>query len=42
MRARTLWQLCCPFFNADFVEMVSKMIDEATYDDFWEKLEAVK
>ncbi len=41
-RARTLWQLCCPFFNTDFVEMVSKMIDEAPYDDFWEKLEAVK
>jgi hypothetical protein len=41
-RARTLWRLCSPYFNADFVAMVDKMLEEVPYTDFWEKLEAVK
>ncbi len=40
-RSRALWDLCSPYFNVDFVEMVGKMIEEVPYVDFWEKLEAV-
>ena len=40
-RARALWSLCSLYFNADFVEMVGKMIEEVPCIDFWEKLEAV-
>jgi hypothetical protein len=40
-RARALWGLCSPYFNADFVKMVNTMIKEIPYIDFWEKLEAV-
>jgi len=40
-RARALWRLCSVYFNADFAEMVDKMIEEVPYIDFWKKLEAV-
>ena len=40
-RARALWELCRPYFNKAFVELVSEMISEAPCVDFWEKLEAV-
>lgn len=40
-RARELWGLCSPYFNQDFVAMVSKMIDGVPEIDFWEKLERV-
>ena len=40
-RARELWSLCSPYFNHDFVVMVSKMIDGVPEIDFWEKLERV-
>lgn len=41
-RARALWDMCSPFFNPDYAEMVGKMIKEVPCIDFWEKLEAVK
>jgi hypothetical protein len=41
-RARALWNLCHPYFNAEFTEMVDKMLEDAPYVDFWEKLEAVE
>src|SRR5210317_714612 len=40
-RARSLWELCNPFFNADYVEMVATMMDGVPEIDYWEKLEAV-
>jgi hypothetical protein len=40
-RAKELWGLCSPFFNQDFVVMVSKMIEGVPEIDFWEKLEHV-
>jgi hypothetical protein len=40
-RARALWDLCSPYFNTDFVEMVGKMIEGVPYIDFWQKLDAV-
>jgi len=40
-RARELWQLCSPYFNQDFVEMVTGMIDGVPEIDFWEKLDSV-
>lgn len=40
-RARALWRLCSPYFNADFAAMVEEMIEEVPYVDFWEKLAAV-
>jgi hypothetical protein len=40
-RARALWGLCSPYFNAEFVEMVGTMIDEAPHIEFWDKLAAV-
>jgi len=40
-RARALWDLCSPYFNTDFVEMVGRMIEEVPYIDFWQKLDAV-
>lgn len=41
-RARALWDMCSPFFNPDYAEMVGKMIKEVLCIDFWEKLEDVK
>jgi len=40
-RARELWDLCSPFFNSDYVEMVDKMMEGVPQIDYWEKLEAV-
>jgi len=40
-RARELWDLCSPFFNSDYVEMVRKLMDGVPETDYWEKLEAV-
>ena len=40
-RARALWELCRPYFNPDFVEMVGNMTRDVPPIDFWEKLEAV-
>jgi hypothetical protein len=40
-RARELWDLCNPFFNQDFVAMVSKMVDGVPEIEFWESLERV-
>lgn len=41
-RARALWDMCSPFFNPDFAEMVGVMIEEVPCIDFWEKVGAVK
>ena len=41
-RARALWEMCSPFFNPDFADMVRKMMKEVPHIDFWEKLEEVK
>ena len=41
-RARALWEMCSPYFNPDYAEMVGKMMKEAPYIDFWEKLESVR
>jgi len=41
-RARALWNMCSPFFNPDYAEMVDKMIGEVPCIDFWEVLETVK
>ena len=41
-RARALWEMCSPFFNPDFAEMVKKMMKEVPTIDFWEKLEAIR
>ncbi len=41
-RARSLWEMCSPFFNPDFSEMVGEMMKDVPHIDFWEKLEAVK
>ena len=40
-RARAHWDLCSPFFNANFVEMVGKMMKDVPEIDFWQKLEAI-
>ena len=40
-RARDLWDLCSPYFNQDFVAMVSEMIDGVPEIDFWDKLKRV-
>ncbi len=41
-RARALWEMCSPFFNPDFADVVGEMIKEAPCIDFWEELGAVK
>jgi hypothetical protein len=41
-RARALWNMCSPYFNPDYAEMVDEMMQEAPYIDFWEQLERVK
>jgi len=41
-RARELWGLCTPFFNAEYVEMVTTMMEGVPPIDFWEKLDAVR
>ena len=41
-RARALWELCRPYFNQAFVELVTEMISAAPHVDFWEKLEAIE
>ncbi len=41
-RARALWEMCSPYFNPEYAEMIAKMMKEAPYIDFWEKLEAVE
>ncbi len=41
-RARALWEMCIPFFNSDFTDMVQKMLIEVPCIDFWEKLEAIE
>ena len=41
-RARALWEMCAPFFNPDFSEMVDRMINDVPCIDFWDKLEAVR
>jgi len=41
-RARALWEMCSPFFNPDFAEMVRDMMDDVPCIDFWEKLEAIR
>ena len=40
-RAREHWDLCSPFFNSDYVEMVGKMMEGVPNIDFWEKLDAI-
>lgn len=40
-RARALWNMCSPFFNPDFAEVVEEMMKKAPYIEFWEELEAV-
>jgi hypothetical protein len=40
-RAKALWALCSPYFNADYVEMVAAMMHEVPHTDFWDKLEAI-
>jgi hypothetical protein len=40
-RTRALWELCAPYFNRGFVEMVSEMMAAAPESDFWQKLEAI-
>ena len=40
-RARELWNLCSPFFNSDYVEMVGTMMEGVPEIDYWEKLEAI-
>jgi hypothetical protein len=39
-RCRALWELCHPYFNRPFVELVSEMVSEAPVLDIWEKVEA--
>ncbi len=41
-RSRALWELCTPYFNPGFVEMVKTMAANTPTSDFWEKLEGVK
>lgn len=41
-RARALWDMCSAYFNPDYAEMDGRMMKDAPYIDFWEKLEAVK
>ena len=41
-RAREHWNLCSPFFNAEFVAMVRDMMEGVPNIDFWEKLEAIR
>lgn len=40
-RSRALWDLCSPFFNSDFVEMVGAMMEGVPEIDYWQKLEAI-
>jgi hypothetical protein len=40
-RARELWDVCSPYFNSDYAEMVDKMMEGLPQIDYWEKLEAV-
>jgi hypothetical protein len=41
-RSRDLWELCSPYFNTSFVEMVSEMVESVPHVDFWQKPEAVR
>ena len=41
-RSRNLWVLCNPYFNAEFVKMVSTMIEDVPATDFWENLQAIR
>ena len=41
-RARALWELCSSFFNPDFVEVVSAMMEGVPEIDYWQKLEAIR
>jgi hypothetical protein len=40
-RSRAIWELCRPYFNQDFVELVGEMIEGTPDIDFWDKLEAI-
>ena len=40
-RARSIWSICAPFFNPDYVKMVHELIDSAPLIDFWRELEAI-
>jgi hypothetical protein len=40
-RARALWELCRPYFNKAFADVVGDMIKEAPYLDIWERLEGI-
>jgi len=37
-----LWEMCSPYFNPDYAEMVGKEMKEASYINSWEKLESVR
>lgn len=40
-RTRALWELCSPYFNKEFVQLVREMINDAPETDFWQKLDAI-
>lgn len=41
-RARALWDLCRPFFNPEFGDMVEEMISDVPFVDVWEKIESIQ
>jgi len=41
-RSRALWDLCTPFFNKEFVAMVSELLEHTPLVDFWERLESLE
>jgi hypothetical protein len=40
-RSRALWALCSPYFNKEFVQLVSDMVSSSPESDFWKKLDAI-
>ena len=37
-----MWELCAPFFSAEFVVMVRDILKDAPLVEFWQRLDALE
>jgi hypothetical protein len=40
-RARSIWSICAPFYDSDYVEMVDQLISSVPLIRFWKELDAI-